>query len=44
MLRGERDPEEAVKEYVSIVENKLKKKVNIKKMLEEQYVERFGLR
>ncbi|GBC71982.1 hypothetical protein HRbin02_01771 [Candidatus Calditenuaceae archaeon HR02] len=43
MLRGEKAPEEAVNDYLSVVESKLKKKIDIKKILAEQYVERPGL-
>ncbi len=44
VLRPEKDPKEAVREYISVVKEKLKKEVDIEGILEEEVLERIDLR
>lgn len=43
-LRPEQNPETIVEEYVSIVDKKLKKRVSIEAVLEEEVLENLDLR
>jgi AbrB family looped-hinge helix DNA binding protein len=40
IIKPQADPEKAVEEFCSVVSNKLKKPVNIKKIIEEEYEKR----
>lgn len=44
VIRSEIDPEKFVEEFCSIPGKRLKKKVDLKKIYEEELVERLGLR
>ncbi|MDI6883715.1 MAG: AbrB/MazE/SpoVT family DNA-binding domain-containing protein [Hadesarchaea archaeon] len=42
IIRPETDPEKFVDEFCSVVSKKLKKPIDIKKIIEEEYEERLG--
>ncbi len=42
VIRPEADPEKSVEEFCSVIPKKLKKPINIKKIIEEELEERFG--
>jgi len=44
VIRPEVDPERFVEEFGSSVTKKLRKKIDLKRLYEEQYAEEYGLR
>ncbi len=44
MIKPGEDPKEFVEEFCGVVRNKLKEKVDLERMIEEEVEERFALR
>ncbi len=43
ILRPEKQPREAVEEYISVIRRKMKKPVNLEKIIEQEALERIDL-